>query len=111
MALLALLAVFVFARSLVPGFGEMLVAAATLAALRDENALARLAEVGDGFAGFFVVDERADGNLQNRVGARVAAAVRALAVAAAIAAKFAIITVAQQRVVVGIGFHKNAAAV
>jgi hypothetical protein len=111
MTFLAFLAVFVFAWSLVPGLGEMLIAAAPFAALRYENALAGLVEVGDGCAGLRVIDERADGDLQDRVRAGMAAAIRAFAVASAIAAKFAIVTVAQQRVVVRIRFYKNAAAV
>jgi hypothetical protein len=58
-----------------------------------------------------IVSERANGNLQSHIIAGVAGAVRAFAVAAAIGFEFAVVAVAQQRVVVGIGFEVDAAAV
>ena len=64
MALFAGKTVFVFARGLMPGFGEILIATAAASTLRDQNALARLGKIRDGLAGFFVVSERADGNQQ-----------------------------------------------
>jgi hypothetical protein len=94
-----------------PGLGEILVATAAASALRDKDALSRFGKIGDGFAGFFVVSERADGNLQNHIAAGVAGAVGAFAVAAAVGFEFAIVAVAEESVVVGIRFEINAAAV
>src|SRR6266849_2283840 len=68
-------AFFVFAGSLVPRLGKMLVAASATATLNDENALAGLGEVSDGFSGLFVEDKSAEGNLQDHVHARMAGAV------------------------------------
>src|SRR5256885_2655973 len=105
------MAVFVFARCLVPGLGEMLIAATAAATVRDENALAGRGEVGERFAGLAVVDHRADGDLQNHVVAGVAGAIRTFAVTATVGLEFAIVAVAEKRVVVGIGFEINAAAI
>src|SRR5258706_2078201 len=110
MALFAGLAVFVFARSLVPRLGEVLIAASAASAMRDQNALAGLGEVGDGFVGLLVVRNGANRNQQRHVVAGVASAVRTFAVAAAIGLEFAVVAVAQQRVVVGIGLEVDAAA-
>src|SRR5579862_7697947 len=110
MALFARGTIFVLARGLMPGLGKVLVAAAAATALRDENTLAGRGEIGEGFAGLTVVGEGADRNLQDHVSAGVARAVGAFAVAAAIGFEFAIVAVAQERVVVGIRFEINAAA-
>src|SRR5713226_207169 len=99
MALFAGMAVFMFARRLMPGFGEVLITEATAPAMRDEDALARFGEVGDGRAAFFIEHERADGNLENRIVAGAASAVRTFAVAAAVGFEFAIVAIAKQRVV------------
>src|SRR5882724_5842209 len=88
----------------------MLIAASAFAALRHQDTLAGLVEVGDGFAGLRVVDKGADGDLKNGVGTGMAAAIGAFAVASAIAAKFAIVAVTQQGIVVRIRFNENAAA-
>src|ERR1700722_7092883 len=103
--------IFMLARGLMPGLGKILVATAPLAALRDQDALSGNGQVGNGFAGLFVVSERAYGNEQDHVRARVAGAVGAFAVAAAIGFEFAIVAVAEKRVVVRIRFEINAAAV
>jgi len=111
MTLLAGKSVFVFARSLMPGFGKILIAAPAASALCDQHALSSDGEVGEGFTGLSIVSERADGNLQDHVATGVAGAVRAFAVSAAIGFEFAIVAVAQKRVVVGIRFEIDAAAV
>ncbi len=45
-----------------PGLGEMLVAAPAAASLRDQNALARLRQIGDLLAGILIDDDGADRN-------------------------------------------------
>src|SRR5277367_4446108 len=94
-----------------PGLGEILVAASAASTLRDQNALAGSGQVGDGFAGFVVVGDGAEGNLQDHVSTGVAGAVRAFAVTPAVGFELAIVAVTQKRVVVGIRFEVNAAAV
>ena len=111
MALFAGMAVFVFARGLVPGLGEMLIAAPAASAVRNENALAGRGEVGEGFIRFAVVYHRADGNLQNHVGAGVAGAIRTFAVTAPVSLEFTIVAIAEKRVVVGIGLEIDAPAI
>ena len=111
MALFAGLAFFVFAGSLVPGLGEMLIAAPAASSVDDQDALAGRGEIGERFSGLIVEDQRADRNLQDHFVAGVAGAVGAFAVAAAVGFEFAVVAVAQQSVVVGIGFEIDAAAV
>ena len=94
-----------------PGLGEMLVAASAASAVRDENALAGRGEVGERRSGFAVIDHRADGDLQNHVVAGVAGAIRTFAVTATVSLEFAIVAIAEKRIVVGIGFEINAAAI
>src|SRR6266702_1320737 len=96
---------FVFARSLVPGFGKVLIATPSTAPMRDEDTLAGSGEIGDGLAALVVEDERANGYLQDQVRAGVASAVGAFAVASALGFKFAIVAVAEQGIVVRIGFQ------
>ena len=110
MALDAGLAVFRFARRLMPGLGEVLIAAPAAPALRDQDALARLGQIGDLFARVLIDDDGADGHSQNHVRAGVPGTIRAFAVAAAVGFEFAIVAVAQQRVVVRIRFEVDAAA-
>src|SRR5260370_33711466 len=102
---------FVFARGLVPGFGKVLIATPSAARMRDEDTLARSGEIGDGLAALVVEDERANGYLQDEVRAGVASAVGACAVTSALGLKFAVVAVAEQGVVVRIGFQINAAPV
>src|SRR5260221_568647 len=109
MTLLADMAFFVFARSLVPGLGEMLVAASATTTLNDENALAGGGKVSDDLSRLVVEHESADGNLQNHVPTGMAAAVRAFPVAAPVGLEFAVVTVAQERIVLRIGFEIDAA--
>src|SRR5215470_9130667 len=105
------MAIFVFARRLMPGLGEMLIASSTASAVRNKNALAGRSEVGESLARLAIVDHRADGNLQNHVNAGMAGAIRTFAVAATVGFEFAIVAIAQQRVVVGIGLEIDAAAI
>src|SRR5580704_18952413 len=109
MALDAGLAFLRFARRLMPRLGEVLVAAPAAPALRYQNALARFRQVGYLLAGIFILNNRADGNGQDHVRPGMPGTVRALAVAAAVGFEFAIVAVAQQRVVVRIRFQVNAA--
>ena len=105
------MAVFVFARSLMPRLGEMLVAAPAAPALGNQNAATGSGEIGDGFARSFVVGKCADRDLQDHIIAGVAGAVGAFAVAAAVGFEFAVVAVAEKRVVVGVGFEIDGAAI
>src|SRR5579871_6415858 len=100
-----------FARSLMPGLGKMLVAAAPATAMRNQNALSRLVEIGESFGCFAIEDHRAHGNLQNHVGAGMARAIGAFAVASTIGLELTIVAISKQRVVVWICFEINAASV
>src|SRR6202165_4228672 len=111
MTLFAGKAIFMFTRSLMPGFREMLIAATTAPAVRNKNALTGCCEIGDGLAGLGVENKCSDRNLQNHVFAGVARAVGAFAVPPAIGFEFAIVTVAEKRVVVHVGFEMDAAAI
>src|SRR5258707_429018 len=105
------MAFFVFARSLVPRFRKMLIAASSAPTLRDKHALAGRRQVGERFSGLVVENQRADRHLQNHFIAGVPGAIRAFTVAAAVALEFAVVAIAQQGVVVGMGFDEDAAAV
>src|ERR1700747_2342235 len=102
-------AVLVFARSLVPRLGKMLIAASAASAVGDQNALACRGEISDRRA-LLVKHQCADRNLQNHVLAGMARAGGPFAVAATIGLEFAIVAVAQQRIVVWIGFQINVSA-
>jgi len=110
MPLFAGKSVLMFARSLMPRLGKVLIAAPAASAVCDQDALARVGEISDGRA-LFVKHQRAYRNLQDHVLAGVASAVGAFAVAAPLGLEFAIVAVAQQRVVVWIGFQIDVAAV
>src|SRR6266478_1264638 len=109
MVLFAWKTIFMFARSLMPGLGKVLVAPPTATSVCDQHTLACGGEIGDGRA-LLVERQRADGNLQDHVLTGMPGAVRAFAVAAAIGLEFAIVAVTKQGVVVGIGFEIDAAA-
>src|SRR5690242_21789649 len=109
MPLFAWKSILMFARSLVPRLGEVLIAPPAAATMCDQHALARGSEIGDSRA-LIVEDQRADGNLQNHVRAGMTSAVRAFPVAAAIGFELAIVAVPQQRVVVRVRFEIDAAA-
>ena len=103
---------FGFARGLMPGLGEVLIAAPAAPALRDQHALpGPLSRSASSSSPVSIEDHRADRNLQDHVVAGVAGAIRTFAVPPAVGLEFAIVAVAQQRVVVGIRFQINAAAV
>src|SRR6267154_3809068 len=109
MALFAWKTIFMFARSLMPGLGKVLIAPPTATSVCDQHSLARGGEIGDGRA-LLVERQRADGNLQDHVLTGMPGAVGAFAVAATIGLEFAIVAVTKQGVVVGIGFEIDAAA-
>src|SRR5260370_1181935 len=109
MALLAWERIFVLARSLMPGLGKVLIAASAAASVGDQYALAGSGEIGDDRA-VLVKRQRADGNLQDNVLTGMPGAVGTFAVTAAIGFELAIVAVAEQRIVVGIGFEIDAAA-
>ena len=110
MTLFAGLAVFMLARCLMPGFRKMLVATSAVTALRDQNTLAGFRQIGDEFVPLLFVRDRAHGNQQGHIVAGLAGAIGTFAVAAAVSLEFPVVTVAQQRVVVGIGFKVDTAA-
>src|ERR1700683_5657321 len=95
-----------FRGRLMPGADEFGISVATAAATTKSGAeaLAGLSKIAKLFAGVRVEDDGADRDFQNRVFAGAAVAVGAFAMAAAVAAKFAIVAVAQERVVGGVRF-------
>src|ERR1700756_3370822 len=99
-----------FARRLMPGLGKVLIAAAAVASVRDQNALARYGKIGDGLVRMLIVCDRANRHQQRHIVAGLAGTIRTFAVAAAVSFEFAVVAVTQQRVVVGIGFEVDAAA-
>src|SRR5438876_9517995 len=84
--------------------------ASTAPPMSDQYALARRGEISNRRAALIVKGKRADGHLQDHVLARMAGAVGAFAVASAIGLEFAIVAVAQQCVVVRVGFQIDVAA-
>src|SRR5205807_546265 len=108
--LFAGLALFGFARRLVPWLGEMLVPAAAPAPVRHSHTLSRLGQIGQPFAVVVVDNHGAGGNEQNHVRAGMSRAIRTFAMASTIGAEFAIKAIAQQRVVVLRRFQDHAAA-
>jgi len=67
-------------------------------------------KVCNGFASFLVVGQGANWNQQRHVVASLAGTIRTFSVAAAIGLEFAVVAVAQKRVVVGIGFEIDASS-
>src|ERR1700683_1704631 len=108
MVFFALLALFRFARSSVPWFGEMLIAASALAAACYGQALARLGQIGQSLAGLFVDHHGPQRNRQHRIAARIPRTIRAFTVPPALGAKFAVEPVAQQRIVMLVRFQDYA---
>src|SRR3984893_2804429 len=101
-ALFAGAPLFVFTRRLVPGPYEMRVAVSAPAASPPSRAefLLWLGKIEKLFPGICLIHDGADRNTENQVPARSPVAVRALAVTSAIGVKFAVVAVAQKRVVV-----------
>src|SRR5271154_6320653 len=95
-----------------PGANEMriAVAASAVAAFSREIALARLSEIEKLLVGIQIEDDGADRNFEHHIVGGLAGAIRAFAVAAANGFEFAIVAVAEERVVVRIGFDVNVAA-
>src|ERR1700730_2231890 len=110
MTLFAVLAFLMLARSLVPRFGEMLIAAATPAAVRDKHPLARRSQVRDGLICFRVVYHCAYRNEQHHVFAGLPAAIGAFAVTATVCFELTVVAVTQQGVVINVGFQINTCA-
>ena len=99
-----------FARGLVPGLGEMLIAASAAATVHDQYALAGRGQIRDDLAGLVVENEGANRDVENHVFPGVAGAIGTFAVAAAIGLEFAIVAIAEESIVIQIGFHIDAAA-
>src|SRR3979409_642512 len=110
MTLFAVLAFLMLARSLVPRFGEMLIAAATPAAVRDKHPLARRSQVRDGLICFRVVYHCPYRNEQHHVVAGLPAAIGTFAVTATVRFELTVVAVTQQGVVVTVGFQINTGA-
>ena len=105
--------VLMLARRLMPRPHEsrIPIAAPAAPAARRSKLLARLGEIEKLLARIRVENHRAHGNFQNRVFARASVAIGSFAVPPALGAKFAVVAVAQQRVVVRIRFDHDVAAV
>ena len=101
--------IFVLARGLMRGGGEAGVAAATASAMGDDDALIGAGKVPDFLAGFFVVDDGADRDLENDVDAFASGAVGAFAVASALGFVFRVKAEVDERVVTLAGFHDDVA--
>jgi hypothetical protein len=99
--------VFVLARSLVGGGGETGIAASTAPAVSDDDALVGAGEVPDLLAGFLVVDNGADRDLQGDVDTFTACLIGAFAVASTFGFVFGIEAEVDERVVALAGFHDD----
>src|SRR6516162_5373036 len=104
-------AIFVLARRLMPWLRKMLIPAPAPAAVSHEDALSRRGQISDRLFALIIKGQRADGHLQNQAFAGMPRAIRAFAVTPALGLEFAIVAVAQQRVVVGIRFQIHAASI
>ena len=102
---------FVLARGLVGGGGEVLVAAAAASALGDDDFFAGMGEVVDELAGVVVVEQGADGDVEDGVLAGVAGHVGAHAVLAALGLPFGVEAEVDEGVVHAGGAHEDVAAV
>src|SRR5260370_17285213 len=111
MTILAGKSFLVLPRSLMPRFGKVLIAAATAATVRNQYALARRGEIGDGRAALIVEHQCAEWNLQDHVLTGMAGAVGAFAVAAAVGLEFAIVAVTEHPLVIRIALQQHAASI
>jgi hypothetical protein len=111
MAFFAGAAQFVFARSLVNGSGEVLVAATAAPTFGDDDALIGGFEIMDEFAGVLIEEGCADGDLQNGGVAVEAGAVGAHAMLAALALVLGVVAEVDEGVVALRAFHDDVAAV
>src|SRR5271165_2913887 len=112
MQLFSRLAIFMFARRLMPRSHKMRIAVSASAAstLRRPPTLAGSREIEKLFTAVRIENHRAHGDFQHRVFARGAVAVRPFTMPAALGLKFTVVAIAQQRVVVRIRFDVNIAA-
>src|ERR1700722_169795 len=78
--------------------------------MRYQHALTGFRQIRHG-SSVFIQNQGADGNLQDHVYPRMAGTVGAFTVTSTFRFEFAVVAIAQQSIVVGIGFHENAAAV
>jgi hypothetical protein len=99
------------ARGLVRAGGEVLVAAAAAAAARDDDLVVGVGEVVDQLAGVVVVEQGADGDLEDGVFAGRAGHVGAQAVAAALGLPLRVEAEVDQGVVGERAGHEDVAAV
>jgi hypothetical protein len=102
---------FVFAWGLVSAGSEVLVAASAASAFGDDDGLVGVGEVVDELAGLVIVEESADGDLEDSVFPGLAGAVGAEAVAAALSFVLGVETEVNQSVVTERGGHEDVAAV
>jgi len=105
------LAIFVLARRLMPRLGEMGIAAASSATTRSFKPLAGSGKVEKLLASVIVENNRANRNFQDGFGTGTAMTIRAFAVTASLGAEFAIVTVAQEGIIVLGGFEDDVAAI
>src|SRR5277367_5412998 len=112
MKLFTRLAIFMFARRLMPGTHKVRIAvsAPATSTLRRSPTLAGFREIEKLFAAVRIENHRAHGDFQHRVFARSSMAVRPFTMSAALGLKFPVVAIAQQRVVVRICFDINIAA-
>ena len=109
-ALFAGAAKLVLSGSLMGAGGEVLVAAASAAALGDDDGFVGAGEVVDEFAGVVVEEEGADGDFESRVLASLAGAVGAEAVSATLGFVLGVETEVDERVVAEGGGHEDVAS-
>ena len=108
-AFLAGTSIFVLARGLMGRGRKACVATAATAPVGDDDALVGMGEVPDFVAGFLIVDDGADGDFQDDVGAFATGFVGAFAVASALGLVFRIEAEMDERVVALAGFHDDVA--
>jgi len=105
--------VFVFPRRLMPRTDKMRISisSATPPAASRQKSLPCFREIVNLLAGIGVEDNSSNRNREYRIAARFPVAIRAFTVAPAIGAKFTIVTVAQQCVVVRVRFQPDITAI
>src|SRR6202166_1909490 len=98
------------ARSLVPRFREVLIAAATAATMRHKDPLARRSKISDGLVRLRIEYHRAYWDEEHHVFAGLPAAIRTFAVTATVGFELTVIAISQQRIVVDVRFQINTRA-
>src|SRR5690242_15498099 len=99
------------AGSLMPRLGKILVATPAASAFGDQHSLAGYREVRKNFVTIVIENQGAHGNLQDHVVAGMPGAIGAFPVATAVSLELAVVPVAQECVVVRVGFQQNASAI